>query len=154
MRQPTKRRGLALALLALGAGVGGCGAAGVSNGATVSVYVEAPLCAGAESALAREGDTAGDVRVHAVCLPTPRHGTRLDLAAVGADARRASEDSTTIAYLRPAGPAGRFSQPILESAGIATISGSSGATAMVRLLHVVAEADSSSLRDSIREALG
>jgi hypothetical protein len=148
-----RRWGLALALLALGAGVGGCSGAGVSKGATVSVYVETPLCPGAERELSRAGDDASDVHIHAICLPTPRHGTRLDLAAVGANARRASEDSTTIAYLAAPSAAFHFSHPILESAGIATVKASSGATAMRKLLHVVSEADSSSLRDSVREAL-
>jgi hypothetical protein len=148
-----RRWGLALALLALGAGVGGCSGTGVSKGATVNVYVEAPLCAGAERELGQEGDGAGDVRIHAVCLPTPRQGTRLDLVAVGANARRASEDSTTIAYLAAPSAAFRFSHPILESAGIATVKASSGEAAMRKLLDVVAAADSSSLRDSVREAL-
>jgi hypothetical protein len=148
-----RRWGLALALLALGAGVGGCSGTGVSKGATVSIYVEAPLCVGAERELAREGDSAGDVHIHAICLPTPSHGTRLDLAAVGANARRASEDSTAIAYLAAPGAAFRFLHPILESAGIASVKASSGgAAAMRRLLHMVAAADSSSLRDSVREA--
>jgi hypothetical protein len=144
---------VALALLVLGVGASGCGAAGVSKGATVNAYVEAPLCAGAEAALAHGGGAAGDVHVHAVCLPAADRGARLDLAAAGANARRASEDSTTIAYLQAPGPADRFSQTILESAGIATVKSSSGAAAMARLLRLVAEADSSSLRDSVREAL-
>jgi hypothetical protein len=126
----------------------------VAEGATVTAYVEAPLCAGARRELARESAHADAVRVRAVCLPSARTGTRLDLATVGANARRASEDSTSVAYLEARDPAAsRFSRPILESAGIAQVTSSSGEAAMGRLLRAVGEADSSSLRDAVFEAL-
>jgi hypothetical protein len=136
-------------------GASGCGeGGGVADGATVTAYVEAPLCAGARQELTREGAHVDAVRVSAVCLPNARTGTRLDLATVGANARRASEDSTSVAYLEARDPAAnRFSRPILESAGIGQISSSSGEAAMRQVLHAVAGANSSSLRDSVFEAL-
>lgn len=133
--------------------VSGCGEAGVSDGATVSVYVAAPLCAEAEGELERVDGSAGDVRVGIVCLHEAEAGERLDLAAVGANARRATEDSTSIAYLEARGAATRFSRPILDEAGIAFVPSSSGATAMANVLQAVEDADTSSLRDSIHSAL-
>ncbi len=133
---------------------GGCGAGeGVSAGARVAAYVEAPLCAGAERELEREGGRAGSVRVRVVCLASADDGGRQDLAAIGANARRATEDSASVGYLEtPATPS--FSRPIVEAAGIAVIRGTSGATAMGRLLSAIREADDSgSLRESVRDVL-
>jgi hypothetical protein len=140
---------------ALGAFGAGCGEGrGVSAGATVSAYVVAPLCGGAKRELTRAGGQAGDVRVRAVCLANARSGDRLSLAAVGANARRATEDSTAVAYLELPDPAAnRFSDPILESAGIARIATNSGKTAMAQLLHAIAESDAGSLRESVRQSL-
>ena len=148
-------RRLALASLTavLALGVGGCGDGGVSSGATLRVYVAAPLCAGAQHELAAQGGRAGDLKVKAVCLPGAERRSRLDLAAIGAGARRATEDSTAIAYLEPPVPANRFSQTIVEESGIAWIKASSGASAMDRILSAIAEADSGSVRDKVREAL-
>ncbi len=139
----------ALLLVAAGCGEG----EGVADGATVAVYVAAPLCAEAKGELAREGGEVGGIGVRVVCLTDAERGERLSLAAVGANARRATEDSTTVAYIQQPGPATRFSQPILESADIASINASSGATAVGRVLDAVAAADSGSLRESVREAL-
>jgi hypothetical protein len=148
-----------LALAALGALLigAGCGESeGAANGATVSAYVAAPLCAGAERELAGAGGRAGDLRVHAICLPKAEHGTHLNLSAIGANARRATEDSTTVGYIgEPTKAATRFSASILETAGIAQLSQTSGAAAMAKLLHAVAEAgDSGSLRESVNDELG
>jgi hypothetical protein len=119
----------------------------------VTAYVEAPLCVGARQELAREGAHVDAVRVSAVCLPNARAGARLGLATVGANARRASEDSTSVAYLEARDPAAhRFSHPILESAVIAQVTSSSGEAAMGQVLHAVADANSSSLRDAVFEA--
>jgi hypothetical protein len=125
----------------------------VSSGATVRVYVGAPLCAGAQRELSAEGAKAGDVEVRLVCNPAVESGGRLDLATIGANARRATEDSTTIAYLEARGPANRFSRPIVEESGIAWIAAGSGAAAMQRLLGAVSEAGSGPLRNEVREAL-
>jgi hypothetical protein len=134
--------------------VAGCGGeSGVSAGASVVAYVEAPLCAGAKHVLARRDGKAGEVRVRAICLAPARTGERVDLATIGANARRATEDSASVAYIEaPARPS--FSRPIVESASIAVIRAASGATAMDKLLKAIAESGSSgSLRESVREAL-
>jgi hypothetical protein len=141
----------ACALLVAGAG---CGEGeGVAEGATVTAYVAAPLCDEAKRELEREGARAGDVRVRILCLPSVESGGRLALATVGANARHATEDSTTVGYLEAPSSAARFSRPILEEAGIASIDGSSGKAAMTRLLSAIREADPSSLRESVREAV-
>jgi hypothetical protein len=130
----------------------GCGAEeGVGAEATVSVYVAAPLCAEAKRELTREGGRAGDIRVRAICLPRVESKHKLDLATIGANARRATEDSTTVGYIGEATRAASgFSEPILESAGVAQLADISGAAAMRKLLSAVAEAgDSGSLRESV-----
>lgn len=142
---------LACALVAFAAGCGGSG--GVSSGATVSVYVGASLCPGAQRELTSSGGRAGDVEVRALCLAAAERGGRLDLAVVGANARRASEDSTAIAYVESAGPANRFARTIVEQSGIAWTTGASGAIATRRILDAVSAAGSGSLRDEVREAL-
>jgi hypothetical protein len=134
--------------------VAGCGSSGVSKDATVTAYVEAPLCAAAKKELAKHGGRAGDLRVRAICLPGPREAKKLSLATLGANARRATEDSTAVAYLEAPDPkASRFVHPILETAEVPWISASSGSAAMSRLLTLIPDADSGSLRQSLREEL-
>ena len=127
----------------------------MAEGATVTAYVTAPLCAEAERELARDGGQAGDVRVRVVCLPHAESGGELQLATIGANARRATEDSSTIGYIgEPTRTASRFSEPILEGAEIAQLLQPSGAGAMKKLLNAVAEAgSSSSLRESVYDQL-
>jgi hypothetical protein len=121
----------------------------------VSVYAATPLCGEAKSELARDGGRAGDVRVRVVCLPRAESSRKLELAQIGANARQATEDSSAIAYIgEPTRAASRFSEPILETAGIAQLSQTSGAAAMNKLLQAVDEAgDSGSLRASVNDAL-
>jgi hypothetical protein len=104
--------------------------------------------------LASQDGRAGEARVRAVCLASVDDGARVDLAAVGANARRATEDSATVGYNEPpATPS--FSRPIVEAANIAVIRDSSGAAAMRSLLGAIREAgDSGSLRESVRKSLG
>jgi hypothetical protein len=150
------RRALALLLSSvLVVVVAGCGEGGVSSGATVSAYVAEPLCADAQQELAREGWRAGSVHVRVVCLPSVGWGVGLSLAAVGADVRRATEDSTAVGYIGASQQAPiRFSRPILESAGIASIYRRSGAVAMAKLLKAIRQADNSgSLRASVHADL-
>lgn len=155
---------LACACIALLAGCSGVD--GTSRGATVTVYVSAPLhgsqgaagramCAGARQVLERSGGKAGDFRVRAVCLNDTGGAGRWTAAAVGANARRATEDSTTVGYLGELDPvATRFSQTIVNAAGIAQISGPSGGAAMSKLLRAIENAGSSgSLRQSVHDAL-
>jgi hypothetical protein len=136
------------------AGAAGCGeGGGVAAGATVTAYVEVPLCVEAGRELARDGGRAGELRLRMVCLKSPGDGKRLDLATVGANARRATEDSAAVAYLEPP-VTPSFSRPIVEAANIAVIRTSSGKAAMARLLTAVREADdSSSLREQVRQTL-
>jgi hypothetical protein len=145
---------LVCALLAVAVGCGE--GAGVAEDATVAVYVAAPLCAEAEREASRGGTRVGGLRVRVVCLPTAEAGSRLDLAQIGANARQAVQDSSTVGYIgEPTRAATRFSQPILEAAAIAQLPGTDGATAMAKLLQALEEADTSgSLRQSIDESLG
>lgn len=148
------RPALAVACALLLASLAGCGeTTGVSAGATVSVYVAAPLCAEAEQELERARGEAGDVRVRAVCLDPTESGGRLDLSTVGANARQATEDSTSVGYLEQPGRPVRFSLPILEGAGIAHLTAENGAAGMAELLKAISEADKTSLRDSVRDIL-
>jgi hypothetical protein len=151
-----KTAAFAALVVLLGAAMAGCGGAeGVASGATVNVYVVSPLCAEAEGELEREDGRAGDLRVKAVCLPSVESKGRLQLAVVGANARRATEDSTAIAFLESRGRSGSFSHPILETAEIPWIASSSGKLAMTRLLRAIDRAGASgSLRSSLSDELG
>jgi len=132
----------------------GCGQGGVSAGATVSVYVAAPLCEEARRELKTAGEGAQGVMVHAICLAPVQRDRRVRLAVAGSNARRATEDSTSVAFLESPGPAAGFSRRIVESADIAWVETSSAAPVVRRVLHAVADADDSSLRDAVRESLG
>jgi hypothetical protein len=146
----------ALALACIALLVTGCGGAeGVGEGARVTAYVEAPLCAGAERELARHGSRAGTIRVRAVCLPSSRGDGGLDLATIGANARRAAEDASAIVYLAAPDPAAaRFSRPVLESAGIPRLADPSGATAMKQLLTAVRRVGNApNVREAVSEDL-
>jgi hypothetical protein len=111
----------------------------VAGDAVVGVYVAAPLCKEAKDAVAAEGRREGEVKVRVACLDPVELGEFLDLAQVGANARRATEDSASVAYVERRGPAVEFSQPILESAGIAFLAARSGREAMARVLAAVGE---------------
>jgi hypothetical protein len=134
----------------------GCGDdAGIAEDATVTAYVEAPLCVEARAELARGGRGAGDVRVQVACLPRASEDGKLDLAQIGANARRVTEDSSSIAYL-----AGRdrransFSLPILEEADVPQLNTSSGTEAISQLLRAIEEAgEAGSLREAVAEEL-
>lgn len=149
-----RNAGLAVSCALLLALAGCGGGEGASEGATVTAYADAPLCAGAKQELRSHGGEAGDLHVRVACLPRSRNGRSLDLATLGANARRATEDSTTVGYLEASDPrAARFTRPILESASIAWISRSSGKAAMTKLLQAIEDADTGSLRESVRETL-
>jgi hypothetical protein len=145
-----------LLLLCLGALllVAGCGEGGVAGNAAVSIYAAAPLCAEAKVELrAREGG-AGELAVRVVCLaPVERRG-RADLAAAGLAARRATEDSTSVAYLEAPGAAARFGRPVIEAADIAWIETGSGSAAMRRVLRALADRGSSSPRAAVLDQVG
>lgn len=131
---------VALAALCLAAlALAGCGeGGGVAKGATVTVYAAGALCSEAEKELARHGAEAGDVKVRAVCLPSSEKAGKLDLATIGANARRATEDSSSIAYIgEPTKAASRFGETILEEAGITQYAAIAGARAMRKLLSAL-----------------
>jgi hypothetical protein len=115
----------------------GCGGSGVAEGATVTVYAEAGACAGAKQALTGAGSEVGSVKVRLICTPDARESGRLDLATVGAGARRAVEDSRTVAYIEAPGRANRFSRPILEEPQIALVTESTGSRSMTRVLDAL-----------------
>jgi hypothetical protein len=146
---------VAAAVLATVPGLVGCGETGVADGATLSVYVSAPLCAEARQALRRSGSSVGDYRLRAVCIDDRGGGGVDRLAAIGAAARQATEDSAAIAYLGTAEPlAIRFSRPILAEADLPRISAASGSAAAERLVLGLRRAgDSSSLREALAEQL-
>jgi hypothetical protein len=152
LRWPTA---VLIAAYCLLVGVGCGGGEGADAGATVSVYAAASLCAEARRELAQNGAKAGDVRVRVVCLPSAESSRKLDLAQIGANARRATEDASAIGYIgEPTRAASRFSEPILETAGIAQLTQISGAAGMKKLLQAVDEAgSSSSLRESVKDKL-
>lgn len=149
------RRAAVVASCLLLVGAFGCGeGAGVADDAVVTVYVEAPLCAAAKQELRNQGGRAGDLGVRALCLPNPREARKLNLSTVGANARRATEDSTAVAYLEAPDPsAARFTHRILETAEIPWISESSGKAAMARLLELIESAGSGSLRRQLQTEL-
>lgn len=129
----------------------GCGASdGVEEGAQVTVYAGADVCAAAKSELVRVGAEAGSVRVRVVCAEPVKRGERLDLGATGANARRAVEDSSSVAYLEAPGAAIRFTAPILDEANLRLIATSAGADGMAKVLDALeARDDGESPRESV-----
>jgi ABC-type branched-subunit amino acid transport system substrate-binding protein len=113
------------------------------------------MCAGAKRQLALRDGRAGNVRVRVICLDDTAGSSRWRLHAVGANARRAVEDSATVAYVGELeSEATRFSRPIVEAAGIAQVSGVSGAAAMGEILKAIdAAGDDDQLRQAVSESL-
>lgn len=150
------RRIQALSLAAvsmLAPALAGCGEGGAASGATVSVYVAAPLCGEAQSALRKTGWNSGDLKIRLACFPPVEKQGEADLAAAGADARRATEDSTSVAYLEAPGPAADFGRTVVESANIAWIETRSAAAAMDRIVRAL-EGGSSSPRKAVLDEVG
>ena len=140
------RRALA-ALLLLASGLAGCGSetSAEVGEATLTIYVSAPLSGpgraegrelakGAVEALAVADGEAGGFEVVAEYLDVAgRNETRFDAVTAGANARTATEDSTTIAYIGELDSgASRTSVPITNSAGILQVAPGSGASDLVR----------------------
>jgi hypothetical protein len=140
---------VALAALALAS----CGGSD-SEGATVSVYVAAPLCAGAKQELASHGATAGHFTVAVRCLaPSERSGGGVDLATDGSNSRRATADSSAVAALEPPGPGAKFTRAILGSAEIPLVTSASATIGMKRILTAIEGAGDSGVRGAVDEAL-
>jgi len=116
----------------------GCGeGSGVEEGATVSVYAGAAVCPDARAELARAGDEVESVRVRVLCVAPVERGGRLDLAVAGANARRATEDSSSVAYIEARRPAVSFIRPILDEAEVALILDGSGAEGVATVLDAL-----------------
>jgi len=117
----------------------------------VTVYVAKPLCAAAKAELSTHGATAGSFKVAIDCLAaTEKAGGGVDLATDGSNSRRATEDSSAVATLEEAGPATKFSRPILETAGIPLVTSASGQSGMKRVIGAIESAGSG---DNVREAV-
>jgi branched-chain amino acid transport system substrate-binding protein len=131
---------LALCLLA---GLAGCGGSGAGQ-ETLTVYVSAPLhgehaaagraiVSGARRALAEAAGRAADFEIRAVYLDDTGGGRRWTPVATAANARRAAEDSSAIAYIGELDSAAtRFSLPITNQADIAQVAPGSGAVDLTR----------------------
>jgi hypothetical protein len=116
----------------------------------VTVYAGADVCAQARHELTRAGGEAGSVRVRVVCAEPVEAGGRLDLAAAGANARRAVEDSTAVGYLEAPGPANPFIRPILDEAEVALVVDGSGADGMATVLDALrSRGDAESPREAV-----
>jgi branched-chain amino acid transport system substrate-binding protein len=132
----------ALLLLVAGLALGGCRGGEEStriSGGTVTVYASVPrhgvshaagaaVAAGQRLALADAGGRAGDLRVRLVSLDSTEPGDRLwDPEQVNANAERAADDDTTIAYLGEVDyGASAVSVPITNDAGILQVSAGDG----------------------------
>ncbi len=144
----------------------GCGEGGAESGATVRVYVSAPLrgdeaaagrrlCAGARAGAAQAGDEVEDLKLEVVCLDAAEDGGRWTLAKVGSNARRATEDSTTVAYVGEPDPRARKqSRPVVAAAEIAEISEVSGEQAVAAVIAAIRDGDTSQPRDAVFKAAG
>jgi hypothetical protein len=153
VRSLARRLRPAAALLALAFLASGCGDNVVSADAVVSVYVAAPLCAEAQREAGRDREDAAGPEVRVLCLSSVKTGAGIGLSRAGRNARRATEDSTSVAYLEAPGPTAKFSRSIVQAADIAWVEASSGSTAMRRILGAL-EGDGSSPRQAVLDELG
>jgi hypothetical protein len=145
--------------------VAGCGEEGAAEGAELTVYVSVPL-RGAEAERgrrlcdeAREGATQGgeddDFKLRVVCLDASGPDGSWTLAKVGSNARQATEDSTTVAYIgEPSRAARKQSRPIVEAAEIAELGGVSGREAITQITEALRGDDSNDPRAAVFETLG
>lgn len=155
----------ALLLLGLLGAVASCGEeGGAADGATVTVYVSAPL-RGDEAAAGRvlcdeareqaaQGKGGDVLKLRIVCLDASGPDGRWTLEQVAANARRATEDSTAVAYVgEPALAARQQSRPILDAAKIAQIGGTRGREAISQVQVALREDEQSDPRDTVFSAL-
>lgn len=139
----------------LGPLLAGCGEEGAEEGAELTVYVSAPgqrLCDEAR-AEARGEKTTGDHTLQVVCLDAGA-GDSGTLAKVGSNARRATEDSTTVAYIgEPDRETRKQSQPILQTAEIAQLGEFNGREAIQTVIVAIDEGDSDDPRAAVFDAI-
>ena len=137
-------RALSAAALTLIALASGCGQPEAEGDPKLTIYVSAPLTGpagpegrdaadGARLALADAEGEAGGIAVEAEYLDVAgRNESRSDPVSAGRNARTATEDSTSIAYIGELdSAASRTSVPITNSAGILQVAPGSGATDLV-----------------------
>ncbi|HEX6602787.1 MAG TPA: hypothetical protein VF030_09120 [Solirubrobacterales bacterium] len=132
----------------------GCGEEGAEEGAELTVYVSAPgqqLCKEAR-AEARGVKTAGDHALRVVCLDAGAGGGTL--ARVGSNARRATEDSTTVAYVgEPDRETRKQSRPILDTAEIGQLGEFNGREAIKTVTAAIDEGDPEDPRAAVYDAI-
>ena len=141
----SRARPVAAAVLVAALGAAGCGDAGTGeDDAVLTVYVSTPLSGpaqgdgedvadGARLALADAGGRAGELEVRAEYLDASAGGGRFEAAAVAANARRAVEDSSSIAYIGELDSAAtRTSLPITNEANLLQVAPGSTAPDLVR----------------------
>jgi hypothetical protein len=149
------RGALVLAVGVLALAGSGCGGEGAEEGAELTVYVSAPgqrLCDEAR-AEARGVKTAGGHSLRVVCLDAGSGGSGT-LARVGGNARRATEDSTTVAYIgEPSREIRKQSRPILDTAEIAQLGELDGREAIETVIGALDEGDSSDPRAAVYDAI-
>jgi hypothetical protein len=144
----------------------GCGEGGAEAGATVRVYVSAPLhgveaaagrrlCAGARDEAARAGGEVEDLGLDVVCLDAADGDGRWTLAQVGANARQATEDSSAVAYVGEPDPRARKqSRPIVAAAEIAELGDVSGEEAVASVIAAIRDGDADHPRDAVFKTEG
>ncbi len=144
MRRPAAIASVAALALAASGCFGGAGSGGGTGFERLTIYVSVPLhgaralagqavIAGATLALDQTGGKVGDLRIRGAYLDDSRGGS-WSLARSAANARRAAEDSTTIAYIGDLDSgATRASLPITNQAEIVQISPASTAVDLTRL---------------------
>jgi ABC-type branched-subunit amino acid transport system substrate-binding protein len=141
---PPYRGAIGTFWLVLALALAGCGQPEAEGDPKLTIYVSAPLTGpageegrdaadGARLALAdAEGEAAG-IEVEAEYLDVAgRNESRSDPVSAGRNARTATEDSTSIAYIGELDSAtSRTSVPITNSAGLLQVAPGSGATDLV-----------------------
>jgi branched-chain amino acid transport system substrate-binding protein len=143
----------AAALVVVALALGSCGSSEPPSDAQLTVYVSAPdtpagrqVVEQSRDALADAGGEAGGVAVRAVYLGAPP-----DPAAIAANARRAVEDSTSIAYIGELSEKGTLSsQPITDEAGLLQVSPTDDT--MARVLDAIDGADDPLDRASVEDS--
>lgn len=161
---PVSRLPAILIVFALALSLFGCGEEGASEGATLTVYVSAPLrggeaevgrrlCTEAREQAAEEKGSA-DFAVRVTCLDASGPKGSWTLAKVGSNARRATEDSTSIAYVgEPDRAARKHSQPIIEAAEMAAMGSRNGKEAIETIITALEEDDSDDPRAAVFDAV-
>lgn len=135
------------ALVASGLSLAACGTAGISGSSRATVYVSAPLRGpagtdghdivdGARMALAAAGGRVGKLAVRARYLDDaagPGNAVGWSPSAVGANARAATEDTSSVAYIGDfQSSATRTSEPITNAAHLLQVSPASGGVDLTR----------------------